>query len=144
MSKLFSGITLIFSFVTASAFASSADLVTQMPRSTIRIQFNSVPIPDRAGVLELGRAALSSGNILACSLQFNAFPSGKILDGELLIENAKVSYLWESRYVYHVWGTYSFNGSVRDYYELDCYYARDAITVIDFREYLAGINGSIQ
>lgn len=144
MPKLISAITATFLLVTLSAFASGTDLLTEMPRSTIRVQFNSFAIPDRVGVLELGRQTLSSGNVFSCALQFNAFPPGKVLNGELLIENAKVSYLWESRYYYHVWGKYSFNGSTQDFYELQCYHAQDAITVDDFREYLARINGTIQ
>jgi hypothetical protein len=144
MSKLFSSITLFLVLAAASASANNSDLLTQLPRSTIRIQFHSVAIPDRVGVLELGRESLSSGNVFSCALMFNAFPSGTVLNGELLIEDAKVSYMWESRYYYHVWGKYSFNGSTQDFYELQCYNARDAITVGDFREYLARINGTIQ
>jgi hypothetical protein len=142
MSKLFSAITLLFA--ATAAFAGDSDLLTQLPRSTIRIQFHSVAIPDRAGVLELGRESLSSGNVFSCALVFNAFPPGKVLNGELLIADATVSYLWESRYYYHFWGKYSFDGSTQDFYELQCYNAREAITVGDFREYLARINGSLQ
>lgn len=143
MPKLFSVMALVFSVATAFASTNDQELVSELSGGTIRVQFSSAEIPAWAPVLELGKKTLSDGDTLGCSLVFNAESSSRKLNGELLIGQASVSLEWAGRYYYHVWGEYSFNGSKKDFFELQCHESTGFISIGDFREYLQSINGSL-